>query len=208
MSPVLQRPHPKEVRPSAGPSLRRIVQLPPPSGWQYADPRWSTHIADGLISEVTFFATAIGEKIGRRRFIGRAAQAALSVGLGVSYLLWDTERASAIPEICCGPHQFGCGPSELCPDNDHCNSSGGCKVSNPAVAKRCDTNGHWPGFHCPTCSGNFWDECCPDGEKHCVDCCVGACASCGSCMGACNNKKACICRSKIADNCTKPDICP
>lgn len=141
LPPRVGRERGRPARRAQGVSTREILSRPPPLGWVHAEMNWSGRAADHLSSEMMFVSSSVGERIGRRRFIGRVAQGALAAGLGLSYLLWDTERASALPEICCGPHSLGCGPSEICPQSDHCNSSGGCKTANTAVKKRCNTSG-------------------------------------------------------------------
>ncbi len=180
-------------------------------GWEPVGLSGPQLLAFGTAERMRTLANQVGQQIPRRQFLGRASRVALAAGLGLSYWLWDTERASAIPETCCGPHAFGCGPSELCPDADHCNSTGGCQLSNSAVKKRADPDGNWPGSHCPTpVNSNSWPECCQDGRKLCTDCCVGGCGSCDSCSGQCSGKKKCICRIKLCDAgcCNHDPDCP
>lgn len=200
----LHSENPFPSRPSA-----RFIPPPAPDGWSPVRLSTQQAIGFGIAGFLAAASERVGRQISRRRFLGRVTKAALVAGMGLDFFLWNTERASAIPEICCGPMQLGCGPSELCPLGTQC-SGGQCNTSDPSVKKRANLSGVHPGRACPNpVLSNWWNECCPDGMKKCCDCCVGACAACTSCTGTCSSKKKCICRSLISPPpCMHDPRCP
>ena len=185
---------------SRGPSFdpvtlapRRTIPGPAPSGWSYVRLTRAQELGTWLADVSAATALAAARSLSRRTFLRRAAMGAAALGAGITGVLWDPRSARGYDP--CGPNlPYGCGPSEIC-DDEQCNSSGNCKLSNPAIERRAKPDDTYPGNYCAAPGAwNYWYECCSGKEKFCADCCVGGCGSCGSCSG-CTSKKKCICRS-------------
>ncbi len=188
----------------------------PPHGWQPVDAgpgRRTLLLIDrvGLRSGIS-----VMKGVTRRQFLRRTGEVGAVLGLGAARVLYPTP-AHALQgyacNVCVNPGQTdhfggGCGPSEEC-DPIECDGTGGgsCNVGHQCAGSGVKVKGQvWGTGDCGSGDGGAWDECCPNGLFRCRDCCgckVHPGSPCGGSGCADDDRHyKCICRRKVADNCT------
>lgn len=187
-----------------------------PDGWTPVRISPQRRLFLELDRQAILAATAFARRVSRREFIQRTAALAASVGLGTSGFIWGAPALAADGVSPCGPNEWGCGSSPICPDSV-------CAPDPDGPGKNCDLNcgcgGVWRRVHVTTggwadgsgvsdCAGphasNCWREDCCSSANHnrrvrCCDCCVPPQFTGGGSCTCSNPKRKCICRTKLTD---------
>jgi hypothetical protein len=213
-------------RPRPSPSRRPRIGPPdaahlvrefdrPPDGWRRVSTSPVSRLVERADAGTLRAAMRLATRIGRRDFIRRASGIAAAAGLGLTSFVWGAPNAIADGTSACGPNEWGCGSSPICPDSV-------CASDPDGPGMNCDPNcgcgGVWKRVQTMTQSwsdgagvtdcasfsaSNCWREDCCSTANHnrrvrCCDCCVPPQFTGGLDCTCSSTKRRCICRSVLA----------